>query len=100
MLDEVWLTIVPEIDVSVWKKWDKNMQVSLIALSTNIKTKTFILREKYKNVPKIINYYALKTYVCMYVCMFVCFWRNSSPVGEGLLIHEVSRSHTITHHSR
>jgi len=22
------------------------------------------------------------------------------PVGQGLLIHEVSRSHTTTHHSR
>jgi len=27
-------------------------------------------------------------------------WRNSPPVGQGLLIHEVSRSHTTTHHSR
>ena len=31
---------------------------------------------------------------------FVCFWHNSPPVGQGLLIHEVSRSHTTTHHSR
>jgi len=29
-----------------------------------------------------------------------CFWRNSPPVGQGLLIHEVSISHTTTHHSR
>jgi len=28
------------------------------------------------------------------------FWRNSPPVGQGLLIQEVSRSHTTTHHSR
>ena len=29
-------------------------------------------------------------------------WRNSPPppLGQGLLIHEVSRSHTTTHHSR
>ena len=33
-------------------------------------------------------------------CMYVCFWRDSPPVGQGLLIHEVSRSHTTTHHSR
>ena len=25
-----------------------------------------------------------------------CFWRYSPPVGQGLLIHEVSRSHTTT----
>ena len=31
---------------------------------------------------------------------FVCFWRDSPPVGQGLLIHEVSRSHRTTHHSR
>jgi len=24
---------------------------------------------------------------------FVCFWRDSPPVGQSLLIHEVSRSH-------
>jgi hypothetical protein len=34
------------------------------------------------------------------VRFFVCFWRNRPPVGQGLLIHEVSRSHTTTHHSR
>jgi len=31
------------------------------------------------------------------VCRLRC---NSLPVGQGLLIHEVSRSHTTTHHSR
>jgi len=30
----------------------------------------------------------------------VCFWRDSPPVGQGLLIHEVSKSQTTTHHSR
>ena len=34
------------------------------------------------------------------VCFFVCYWSDSPPVGQGLLIHEVSRSHTTTHHSR
>jgi len=32
--------------------------------------------------------------------VFVYFWRESPPVGQGLLIHEVSGSHTTTHHSR
>jgi hypothetical protein len=33
---------------------------------------------------------------------FVCFMFSARqpPVGQGLLIHEVSRSHTTTHHSR
>jgi hypothetical protein len=30
----------------------------------------------------------------------MCFWRDSPPVGQDLLIHEVSRSLTTTHHSR
>jgi len=34
------------------------------------------------------------------VTMFVCFWRNKPLVVQGLLIHEVSRSHITTHHSR
>jgi hypothetical protein len=29
----------------------------------------------------------------------VCFWRDSPPVGQGLLIHEISRSHSDTPHS-
>jgi len=37
-------------------------------------------------------------FVILY-CLFV-FWRDSPPVGYDLLIHEVSRSHTTTHHSR
>jgi len=32
--------------------------------------------------------------------MVFLFWRNSPPVGQGLLIHEISRSHTTTHPSR
>ena len=35
------------------------------------------------------------------VCLFVClFSARQPPVGQGLLIHEVSRSHTMTHHSQ
>ena len=32
-----------------------------------------------------------------FVCLFLA---RQPPVGHGLLIHEVSRSHTTTHHSR
>ena len=31
------------------------------------------------------------------VCLFLAL---QPPVGHGLLIHEISRSHTTTHHSR
>jgi len=32
--------------------------------------------------------------------LYICSWRDSPPVGQGFLIHEVSRSHTTTHHNR
>ena len=35
-----------------------------------------------------------------YTQILFFFWRNSPPLGQGLLIHEVSRSHSTTHHSR
>ena len=35
----------------------------------------------------------------LFICLLVCFWRDS-PQWAGLLIHEVSRSHTTTQHSR
>ena len=35
------------------------------------------------------------------VCLFVCLFLAREPaVGHGLLIHEISRSHTRKHHSR
>jgi len=36
----------------------------------------------------------------LFVCLLVCSWRDSPQWGQDLLIHEVSRSHTTTHHSR
>jgi len=36
----------------------------------------------------------------LFVCLFVCCWRDSPPVGQSLLIQEVSRLHTTTLHSR
>ena len=34
------------------------------------------------------------------ITMKLIFWAQQPPVGHDLLIHEVSRSHTTTHHSR
>ena len=39
-------------------------------------------------------------YFLWFMSFFFCLWRDSPPVGHGLLIHEVSRSHSTTHHSR
>ena len=35
-----------------------------------------------------------------HIFFFVLFLARQPPVGHDLLIHEVSRSHTTTHHSR
>ena len=35
-----------------------------------------------------------------HVCFVCLLLAQQPPVGQGLLIHEVSRSHTTTHHSR
>ena len=40
----------------------------------------------------------LYTLVCLFVCLFV--FGGKAPVDQGLLIHEVSRSHSTMHHSR
>jgi len=40
---------------------------------------------------------SLKPVVCS---LFVCVWRESPQCSRVWLIHEVSRSHTTTHHSR
>jgi len=34
------------------------------------------------------------------IVVVVCYLARQPPVGHGLLIHEVSRSHTTTHHSQ
>ena len=37
--------------------------------------------------------------IVLFVCLFVCL-AQQPPVDHGLLIHEISRSHTTTHHCR
>jgi hypothetical protein len=42
----------------------------------------------------------LLTSFCSVFRSTVCFWRDSPQRARGLLIQEVSRSHTTTHHRR
>jgi len=39
----------------------------------------------------------LRRFLANNVCLFLA---RQPPMGQGLLIHEVSRSHTASHHSR
>ena len=50
-------------------------------------------------IPRNNSQYTICTPGTIHIISFVCFWRDSPPVGQGLLIHEVSRSHTTTHHT-
>ena len=38
-------------------------------------------------------------FTIIYIYMY-CYGATTNPVGYGLLIHQVSRSHTTTHRSR
>jgi len=45
--------------------------------------------------------YAVNGSISNFAPQFVCFFfARQPPVGQGLIIHEVSRSHTTTHHTR
>ena len=38
--------------------------------------------------------------IIIIIVIIIMFLAQQPPVGQGLLIHEVSRSHTTTHQSR
>jgi len=40
------------------------------------------------------------TLMCLEYCIYLFILARQPPVDQVLLIHEVSRSHTTTHHSR
>jgi len=56
-----------------------------------------LLHNGYPIVRVIIKKLFLKNPVlfCNFACLFLA---QQAPVGQGLLIHEVSKSHTTTHH--
>ena len=54
--------------------------------------------QKDDKTKSLVQNYAVSQLSYKRYCVFV-FWFDSPPVGQGLLIHEVSRSHTTTHHS-
>jgi len=45
-------------------------------------------------------YFVIKFLTVPHTINLIFFWRNSPHCGHGLLILEVSRSHSTTHHSR
>ena len=45
-------------------------------------------------------YIYIYIYIYIYVCVYFFLVALRPNAGHGLLIHEVSRSHTTTHHSR
>jgi len=53
-------------------------------------------------LPVTLTFVGWSLYKIVKDARFVCFffWAQQPPVGQGVLIHEVSRSQTTTHHSR
>jgi len=43
------------------------------------------------------NFATASKKLTLHICLFLA---RQPPVGQGLIIHEVSRTHTTTHHSR
>jgi len=39
-------------------------------------------------------------FIIIIIIIIIIIWHNSPPVGQDFLFHEVSRSHTTTHHTR
>jgi hypothetical protein len=53
----------------------------------------------YSNKHSVIT--VLTTSFDIYIILFIFYYLSQQPpVSQGLLIHEVSRSHSTTHHSR
>ena len=60
-----------------------------------------ILRGINGNVSFTVIYFFISTFTIFFITPRNYFLgRNSPPVGQGLLIHEVSRSYTTTHRNR
>ena len=88
--------------IEVQRKWNVKEKVIPIARgATGIISKS--LRQYLSNIPReqeIKEQPTTMDSANVKVCLFVRFWRKNSEVDQGLLIHEVSRSHQMTHHSR
>ena len=65
---------------------------STLSLNIGYNTNAYVIssRPRCMVVPKVLNWFR-------FIFLFLA---QQPPVGQGLLIHEVSRSHTTTHHSR
>jgi len=72
-----------------------NRKNNLVKIS---KKQSKLMKEKPKFLWNAAGY-EIKDYCNAYrpICLFLV---QQPPVGHGLLIHEVSRSHTTTHHIR
>jgi len=67
-----------------------------------VKIEPLACQEEVDSFSTFSGYSNLPTFIQKYILYFklVFLLVQQPPVGQGLLIHEVSRLHTTTHHSR
>ena len=60
------------------------------------------LNSVFKGLSMLCHKECSDIYICatLFLLFFFFYLAQQPPVGHGLLIHEVSRSHTTTHHNR
>jgi hypothetical protein len=70
-------------------------------LGKTLTNKNSILKEIQGRLQSgIASYHSVQNLLFSRYFFFFYFWHNNPPVGQGLLIHEVSRTHIQTHHTR
>ena len=60
---------------------------------------SFFYQTSIRDLNTLVQGWPTRSHICI-LHTFFFIWRNSPPVDQGLLFHEVSRSHVTTHHSR
>ena len=93
LLINIFAINLNEISISGWEcNWIQNSRTSLLSI---------LLLYKYSIYGYRVIFFMQK---CVYMFLghsvYVIYLARQPPVGHGLLIHEVSKSHTTTHHIR
>jgi hypothetical protein len=95
---EIWTRDLHDrkINTNHWKEMFDLLPRSM----TSRKDKVWNMMTANQICQRIFKRHSVQCVEHIWVCLFICFLAQQPSVGQGLLIHEVFRSHTTTHHSR